>query len=84
MLQPYLDKLMFDIALPKMQLTPEDDRIWKEDPQEYIRRQDDENANYNLKFAARDLLDVVCRRFDSQGNSLLALFLSYCQACFAN
>jgi importin-7 len=38
MLQPYLDKLMLDIALPKMQLTPEDDRIWKEDPQEYIRR----------------------------------------------
>ena len=78
MLLPYLDKVLFDIALPKMQLTILDDRIWKEDPEEYVRRQDDENSNYNLKYAAKDLFEAVCKKNDSQGQSYLVHFLNYC------
>ena len=84
LLLPFLDKVLFDIAIPKMQLTSIDDRIWKEDPAEYIRRQDEENANYYLKYAAKDLFEAVCKKVDSQGVSYLMHFLQYCQACFVN
>ena len=67
MLRPFFDKILFEIALPKMQLTTTDDRIWKEDPEEYIRRQDDENANYHVKYAAKDLFEAVCKKCDPQG-----------------
>jgi hypothetical protein len=39
-------------------LTTRDDRIWKEDPEEYIRRLEDFSvASYNIKNAANDLLE---------------------------
>jgi hypothetical protein len=49
----HFEKILFDIAIPAMQLTTRDDRLWKEDPEEYIRRLEDFSvASYNIKNAA--------------------------------
>lgn len=75
---PHLETLLFDIALPAMQLTTRDDRIWKEDPDEYIRRLEDFSiASYNIKNAANDLLEQVCSCKDANGTSFLVHFLTY-------
>ena len=61
LLAPHLDKLLFDIAIPKMQLTPMDDKLWKSDPEEYIRKLEDFTiASYNIKNAANDLFQILC------------------------
>lgn len=40
-----------------MQLTPRDDKLWKEDPEEYIKRLEDFSlSSYNMKNPANDLL----------------------------
>ena len=48
-----------------MQLTPIDDKLWKTDPEEYIRKLDDFTiASYNIKNAANDLFQQVCSTKD--------------------
>lgn len=79
LLTAHLDRLLFDVAVPRMQLTPFDDRLWKTDPEEYIRKLDDFTvAAYNIKNAASDLFQQVCATKDSQGNEYLLSFLNYC------
>jgi len=77
---PHIDKLIFDIALPSMQLTTRDDRLWKEDPEEYIRRTEDFSiSSYNIKNAADDLLLEACKLKDQNGTLYLIHFLNYSQ-----
>lgn len=62
LMAPHVEKIIFEISLPAMQLTTRDDRIWKEDPEEYIRRSEDFSvASYNIKNAASDLLTQACQ-----------------------
>ncbi len=48
-----------------MQLTPMDDKLWKTDPEEYIRKLEDFTmASYNIKNSANDLFLEVCNQKD--------------------
>lgn len=64
-LNPHLDKLLFDITIPKMTVTTRDDRIWKEDPEEYVRMQEDSSmSSFSIKNAAKDLFECICQEND--------------------
>lgn len=77
---PHMEKLIFEIAIPGMQLTTRDDRLWREDPEEYIRRTEDFSMNsYNIKDAANNLLLEACKHKDAQGLSYIYKFLQYTQ-----
>lgn len=77
---PHVEKMIFEIALPAMQLTSRDDRIWKDDPEEYIRRIEDFSvSSYNIKNAANDLLSQACQQSDANNNLYLIHFLHYAQ-----
>lgn len=83
-LNPHLEKLLFDITIPKMTVTTRDDRIWKQDPEEYVRMQDDNNlSSFNIKNAAKDLFENICQEHDPNGVSYLHHFFHYCQAYFS-
>ena len=68
LMNPHIESIIFDVALPAMQLTTRDDRLWKEEPEEYIRRTEDFTvASYNIKNAANDLLLESCKIKNSNG-----------------
>ncbi|CAD8063756.1 unnamed protein product [Paramecium sonneborni] len=84
LLKPHYDKLIYHIAIPKMQLTHRDDQLWKNDPEEYIKRLDDFSlSTYNIKNPANDILQEVCLQKDINGNLMLISFLNYCQTAFS-
>ncbi|CAK65923.1 unnamed protein product (macronuclear) [Paramecium tetraurelia] len=84
LLKPHYDKLIYHVAIPKMQLTPRDDQLWKSDPEEYIKRLDDFSlSTYNIKNPANDILQEVCLQKDINGNLMLISFLNYCQTAFS-
>ncbi|CAD8152713.1 unnamed protein product [Paramecium pentaurelia] len=83
LLKAHYDKLIYHVAIPKMQLTPRDDELWKNDPEEYIKRLDDFSlSTYNMKNPANDLLQEICQQTDANGNLMLIQFLTYCQNAF--
>lgn len=40
-LESEMDKLIFGVLFKNIYLTPQDEKVWKEDPQEYIRKEED-------------------------------------------
>lgn len=71
-----MDKLIFGVLLKNIYLTPQDEKIWKEDPQEYIRKEEDYtqlgNNNQNISL---DLLEKICKLNDK---NYLIKFLQFC------
>lgn len=68
-----------------MQLTPRDDRIWKEDPEEYIRKQEDFTvSHYNIKNTANDMLLEICKKKDGNNTLYLLHFLTYAQSALSS
>lgn len=57
-----MDRLMFGIVLRLTFLTPHDEQIWKEDPEEYVRQEEDiTQLTSNNKNMALDLLEKMCQ-----------------------
>ena len=64
-LHPHLEKILFDVALPLCFLTEKDNQCWQEDPEEYIRKEDDFTAiTTNNKNTAMELIEAICKRSD--------------------
>ena len=63
MLVPHLYRVLFEITLPKMQLSLSDTRIWREDPVAFVRGSE-RGTDIGVRRAASDLLESVCKRKD--------------------
>ena len=76
----HLESIMFDILIPSMFLTVDDDEDWRSNPIEFIRKEDDvlERSN-NLKSVARDYFVTICAEdfFAPDGELYLIKFMSY-------
>lgn len=72
-----LNQLIFEIILPQLCLTTRDEKLWMEDPQEFIRREEDFTLYAeNIKMIAMDLLIQICGN-KSNGNEILLKFLNF-------
>ena len=64
---PHLEKIMFDVLIPMLFLTPKDESVWNTDPDEYVRKEDDfTQISNNNKNAAMDLIEEICKHSDEQ------------------
>lgn len=73
---------MFDICLPLLAFSAQDNEQWQSDPEEYLRKEDDQSQHItNNKNAAMDLVEHICRRRDAQRNYFVHLFVNYCTMC---
>ncbi|KAM3136652.1 hypothetical protein pb186bvf_011288 [Paramecium bursaria] len=82
LLKPYFQQILFDIALPRMQLTARDANLWQNEPEEYIRRLEDFSVStYNIKNSANDLLAELCKQQNETGQSYLLVFLQHTSLC---
>eukprot|EP00298_Acanthocystis_sp_HF-20_P010720 c19007_g1_i1.p1 GENE.c19007_g1_i1~~c19007_g1_i1.p1 ORF type:complete len:1055 (+),score=485.71 c19007_g1_i1:24-3167(+) len=56
-----LDELLFEIIFPLLCHSDEDEEMWNDDPEEFIRRQSDMEENmYDARIAAISLLEQMC------------------------
>lgn len=67
-LKPYLENILYEIVIPIMLVTHKDVVNFKEDPIEYIRKQDDFTETlYMPKMNVIDLLQYICRHKSGKG-----------------
>lgn len=61
-LTPIMDRLLFGVIFRLTFLTRHDEKIWKEDPEEYIRKEEDvSQITTDNKNLALDLLEKLCK-----------------------
>ena len=61
-LKPFVENLLYETILPIMLVTHKDVTLFKDDPIEYIRNQQDFiNMMYSAKSSALDLLLYLCQ-----------------------
>lgn len=81
----HLEKILFDVLIPMLYLTPKDESLWNTDPDEYIRKEDDfTQISNNNKNAAMDLIEAICKKSDSTDQSYLKTFFAYSSFCMIN
>ena len=82
---PHLEKIMFDVLIPMLFLTPKDESVWNTDPDEYVRKEDDfTQISNNNKNAAMDLIEEICKHSDANNVSYLKTFFTYAAFCMMN
>lgn len=62
-MRPHLDKLLAGIVIPILRFTEKDLQLWKDDPQEYIRKEFGESPNEfsdDNRFGRRILQSKIC------------------------
>ena len=75
-LESEMDKLIFGVLLKNIYLTPQDEKIWKEDPHEYVRKEEDfTQLGNNNKNISLDLLEKICKLKEKK---YLYKFLQFC------
>ncbi|PWA50785.1 importin-beta domain, Armadillo-type fold protein [Artemisia annua] len=75
LLQPRLDVVLFEIIFPLMCFNENDQKLWEEDPQEYIRKGYDIIEDlYSPRTAAMDFVSELVRR---RGKENLQKFILY-------
>ena len=42
-LHPHVEKILFDVCLPLVSFTKKDNELFKEDPEEYMRKEEDKS-----------------------------------------
>jgi importin-7 len=81
-LQQYFDRILFDLLVPLLSLTPRDEELWNTDPEEYVRKEEDfSHIGSNNKNVAMDLIESICCKTDINGESYLIKFVNYSAAC---
>ena len=84
-IHPHLEKIMFEVLIPMLYLTPKDESLWNTDPDEYVRKEEDfSQISNNNKNAAMDLIEAICKKNDPSEQSYLAKFFSYAAFCMIN
>lgn len=63
-IKPYIDQIIYDIILPMMYITKQDNELFEEDPQEYVRCYQEYDET------------LFCPKIEVQG--LLTILVSYC------
>lgn len=82
---PHLEKILFEVLVPMLYLTPKDEHLWNNDPDEYVRKEEDfTQISNNNKNAAMDLIEAICQKTDPNNQSYLHLFFSYASFCMIN
>ena len=81
---PVLEKVLLDVVVPLVQLSPVDERLWQEDPIEYVHRQEDFVSLSSPRFAAADLIEVICKKSDPNGDSYLTKLINYAAVFLQN
>jgi len=85
MIHPHLEKIMFDVLIPMLFLTPKDESVWNSDPDEYVRKEEDfTQISNNNKNAAMDLIEAICKQSDPNNQSYLKIFFTYAAFCMMN
>lgn len=59
LMQPYLENLLFETAVPIILVTTHDIYIFKDDPVEYIRKQEDSDSMFSVRRCMIELLRAV-------------------------
>lgn len=83
-----IDIILYEIILPSLLLTTQDEEDWSENPLEYIRKEEDLlDLSRNIKLAALKLLERLCDKSiinSKDDNQIIARFLEYCNQIFEN
>ncbi|KAL9242505.1 hypothetical protein vseg_016497 [Gypsophila vaccaria] len=75
MLQPHMDILLFEIIFPLMCFNDNDQRLWEEDPYEYLRKDYDIVEDlYSPRTAALDFVSKLVRK---RGKDYLQKFIQF-------
>lgn len=85
-LYPFVEKLLFEMIIPIMQVTHADVCLFQEDPIEYIRKQNDfTDTLFQPKNSVVDLLSRLCTYKPKEGSKkkqkrpeFLHKFLEFC------
>ena len=83
-LQPHMEELLHNYIVPITYLTQEDAELWRDDPVEYVRRQNEfHEAFYLPKNAAIDTIVALCSYKSDPDNAsakpdFLESFLAFC------
>lgn len=81
-LKPYVENLLFETIIPIMLVQHKDVVLFKDDPIEFIRKQNDFSENFlNPKVTVEDLLMYLCKYKSVKKNrkpDYLHLFLEFC------
>ena len=84
-IHPHLEKIMFEVLMPMLYLTPKDESLWNNDPDEYVRKEDDfTQISNNNKNASMDLIEAICKKQDINNQPYLHLFFRYAAFCMIN
>nr|GEX97830.1 importin beta-like SAD2 [Tanacetum cinerariifolium] len=76
LLQPRLDVVLFEIIFPLMCFNEKDQKLWEEDPQEYIRKGYDIIEDlYSPRTAAMDFVSELVRRRGKENLQKFILFI---------
>ncbi len=60
-------------------LTQNDEKIWREDPEEFIRKEEDFiHIGDNNRNGAMDFIEEICKKQDSNGILQLSKFMNFC------
>lgn len=79
--QNNFEPLLFEILIPSLFITKTDEELWNQDPQEYIRRQEDSSFIFNrIKSTILWIIDIFC----SEDQSFLSKFFQYLEDSFKN
>jgi hypothetical protein len=70
LMQPQIDIIIFEIIFPLMCFVDNDQKLWDEDPHEYVRKGYGKSA-LALYFCLGELVIITCPLFVSQFSSLI-------------
>ena len=75
----YNEALLFEILIPSLYITKSDEDLWNDDPQEYIRRQEDDSFLFNkIKTTILQIIQIICENNNFSSNqSYLQLLLKF-------
>ena len=77
-LNPLLEELLIDVYLPMVFLNQKDIQIWKSDPIEYIRKQEDQsNTHMEVKREAIRTITLICEKYAPDGQRYLFKFMEF-------
>lgn len=84
-LNPLLEELLMDVYFPMVFLTQKDIQIWKSDPVEYIRKQEDQsNTHMDIKREGLDCIAHICKKLAPDGKRYLFKFMEFIAYILAN
>lgn len=82
-LTPHLSKLVFEIAIPMLQLTPQDQNLWFNAPEQFLKKED-ESQTKKIHFEVIKVLEVIFRRKNAKKQNFLNAFFHYAQVSIIN